>query len=109
MKTLLAFAMAIALLTSFMPVASQAQESPPMVAEPTPGAPPQGGPGPGGPHHGGRFEHHPVLHKAIHKLEKAKEDLEHAAHDYDGHRAKAIELINGALGELQQALQSDRH
>ena len=51
-------------------------------------------------------DHHREIHKAIHTLENAKNDLEHAAHDYDGHRVKAIEHIDGALYELHQALES---
>ena len=53
-------------------------------------------------------EHHPELHKAMHKLRGAKADLEKAAHDYDGHKAKAIEAINQALDEIKAALESDK-
>jgi len=54
-------------------------------------------------------EHHPEMHHAIHALEHSKADLEKAAHDYGGHRAKAIELINGALSELHQGLEFEEH
>ena len=53
-------------------------------------------------------EHHPELHKAMHKLRGAKADLEKAAHDYNGHKAKAIEAIDQALLELKAALESDQ-
>ncbi len=37
-----------------------------------------------------RHERYPEIHKAIHKLKAAKEDLEKANHDFGGHRVKAI-------------------
>ena len=49
-------------------------------------------------------EHHPEIHKAMRKLRGAKQDLEQAAQDYGGHKAKAIEAIDLALAELQAAL-----
>ena len=57
----------------------------------------------------GHHEHHPEIHHAMHALEHAKMDLEKAKHDYGGHRAKALELVNGALGELHQALEFEEH
>ena len=58
--------------------------------------------------HEHRSEKHPELHKAIHKLKEAKQDLEKAAHDYGGHKAKAIEAIDHAIEELNAALEYDR-
>jgi hypothetical protein len=51
-------------------------------------------------------EHHPEIHKAMRKLRGAKEDLEKASSNYGGHKVKAIEAINHALAELQEALSS---
>lgn len=56
----------------------------------------------------GQHERHPEIHKAINKLKAAKEDLEKAAHDYAGHRVKAIQAIDQALEELRLALASDK-
>jgi len=53
-------------------------------------------------------EHHPEIHHAIHKLKGAKADLEKATHDYAGHRVAAIKLIDQALEELKEALESDK-
>jgi len=53
-------------------------------------------------------ERHPELHKAMRKLRGAKEDLKEAAHDYSGHRVKAIEAIDRALEEIRAALESDK-
>jgi uncharacterized protein HemX len=49
-------------------------------------------------------ERHPQIHAAIRALRNAAGHLERAAHDYGGHRAKALELVRGAEAELQQAL-----
>jgi len=60
------------------------------------------------PEHREHREHHPELHKAMRKLRGAKADLEKADHDYAGHKAKAIGLIDQALEELKAALESDK-
>lgn len=51
-------------------------------------------------------EHHQEIHKAMRKLKGAKEELEKASSNYGGHKVKAIEAINHALAELQEALNS---
>jgi len=53
-------------------------------------------------------ERHPEMHRALHALERAKEDLEHAAHDFGGHRAKALELTNQAIQEVKAGLAYDK-
>ena len=52
-------------------------------------------------------EHHPAIHEAQKDLMLAKDSLEHADHDFAGHRVKAIQQINGALEELRLALAAD--
>ncbi len=47
---------------------------------------------------------HPQIHAAIRALENAARHLERATHHYGGHRARALELVRAAEGELQQAL-----
>ena len=54
-------------------------------------------------------EAHPLIHKAEKQLHNAKDTLEHAAHDFGGHRVKAIQHIDEALDELHQALAFDKH
>jgi hypothetical protein len=61
----------------------------------------------GATHKGGR-EHHPKIRHAIKALEAAKEDLEDASHDFNGHRAEALEAVNNALKQLQEALAADK-
>jgi hypothetical protein len=53
-------------------------------------------------------ERHPAIRKAIVALEAAKNDLQHAAHDFGGHRVEAIEAINHAMDQLHKALEYDR-
>jgi hypothetical protein len=59
---------------------------------------------PGAP--GQQGEQHPVIRGAIKDLERAKGSLEkRAAHDFGGHRIKAIAAIDEALQELTRALE----
>ena len=53
-------------------------------------------------------EKHPQIHKAEKLLREAKHHLEDAAHDFGGHRVKAIEAIDHALEELRLALEFDK-
>jgi len=55
-----------------------------------------------------RMEEHPEIREAIHHLEQAKQSLEHAAHDFGGHRSKALEHVNQALAECNEALHFGR-
>jgi hypothetical protein len=95
MKTLISSLSMLALVAVFT-VPAHAQMAP------APGGGNQPGNMQGGWHAGkGR---HPEIHRAMHKLEGAKNDLSHAAHDYEGHRVKALQDIDAAMSELQQAL-----
>ena len=53
-------------------------------------------------------EPHPEIRAAIHSLERAKDHLEHAAHDFGGHRVDAIAAIDVALKQLRLALDYDK-
>jgi hypothetical protein len=50
---------------------------------------------------------HPEIRDAIASLRHAREHLNHAAHDYQGHRADAIRAIDGAIDQLQICLRYD--
>lgn len=52
-------------------------------------------------------EDHPKMEAALKDLDKAKSELGSAAHDFHGHRAKAMELITQASEEIHQGLASD--
>ncbi len=58
--------------------------------------------------HKGGGERHPKIRKAIRALQAAKEDLEDASHDFGGHRVEALEAVNNALKQLQEALAADK-
>ena len=53
-------------------------------------------------------EHHPALHRAIAELEAAKKHLEHADHDFGGHRKQALIDCEKAIAQLKLALQFDK-
>jgi hypothetical protein len=53
-------------------------------------------------------EKHPEIDAAIVHLREAKQNLEHAARDFGGHRATALKHVNEALEECRQALEFDK-
>src|SRR5690348_10361044 len=53
-------------------------------------------------------EAHPEIRKAITALERAKYDMQHAAHDFGGHRVAAIAACDNAIAQLRLALQYDK-
>ena len=46
-------------------------------------------------------EDHPRIHEAIEAMRAARRHLENAAHDYHGHRVKAIEHLDRAIHEAE--------
>lgn len=55
-----------------------------------------------------RRERHPRIRAAIRALEQAKDEMQHADHDFGGHRVEAIEECDRAIRQLQLALQYDK-
>lgn len=55
-----------------------------------------------------KLEPHPEIRAAIGALERAKTHLQHAAHDFGGHRVEAIGAIDRALEQLRLALKFDK-
>lgn len=53
-------------------------------------------------------EHHPMIRAAIRALERAKEEMKAAAHDYGGHRVEALEACDHAIAQLKKALEYDK-
>ena len=51
---------------------------------------------------------HPEIHEAIASLRHAREHLEHAAHDFGGHKADAIRATDEAIHQLEICLKYDR-
>jgi hypothetical protein len=54
-------------------------------------------------------EPHPEIREAMESLRRAKDHLEHAAHDFGGHRVEAIKAIDVALRQLQDCLKFDKN
>ncbi len=53
-------------------------------------------------------EPHPQIREAIASLRRAKDHLEHAAHDFGGHRVEAIRATDEAIRQLEECLKYDR-
>jgi predicted lipid-binding transport protein (Tim44 family) len=50
-------------------------------------------------------EEHPEIHDALEAMHNAKHHLESAAHDFHGHRVKAIEHLDQAIHEAEICMQ----
>jgi hypothetical protein len=48
------------------------------------------------------------MRAAANELREAKNELEHAAHDFCGHRADAVRATDAALREINQAIACKR-
>ena len=54
-------------------------------------------------------EPHPEMMRAKAQLQAAKASLQKAAHDYSGHRVKAIKAVDEAIKEIDLGIASDKH
>lgn len=55
-----------------------------------------------------RKEPHPQIREAIGALRRAKEHMEHAAHDFGGHRVEALRATDEAIHQLEECLKFDK-
>jgi hypothetical protein len=53
-------------------------------------------------------EPHPEIREAIAALRRAREHLQHAAHDFGGHRVDAIKATDVAIQQLDLCLKYDK-
>jgi hypothetical protein len=53
-------------------------------------------------------ERHPEIREAIASLRRAKQHLEHAAHDFGGHRVEAVRATDEAIHQLEECLKYDK-
>jgi hypothetical protein len=53
-------------------------------------------------------ERHPEIRQALNALHQAKDHLEHAAHDFGGHRADALRATDEAIHQLQICMEYDK-
>jgi hypothetical protein len=51
------------------------------------------------------FGRHPQIEGALHALHEAREHLEHASHDFGGHRVDALHAIDEADRQLRICMQ----
>ena len=51
-----------------------------------------------------RAEPQPHMKTALERLQSAREELSEAKHDKGGHRAKAVELVSGAIEEVKKGI-----
>ena len=56
---------------------------------------------------GGKVEKHPEMRMALKRLEAAKDALQKGAHDFGGHREKALDLTEKAMAEVREAIKFD--
>jgi hypothetical protein len=53
-------------------------------------------------------EPHPQIREALGALRRAKEHMEHAAHDFGGHRVEALKATDEAIRQLELCLKFDK-
>lgn len=53
-------------------------------------------------------EPHPEIREALGALRHAKEHMEHAAHDFGGHRVEALRATDEAIKQLEVCLKFDK-
>jgi len=53
-------------------------------------------------------EPHPEIREALAALHRAKEHMEHAAHDFGGHRVEALKATDEAIRQLDICLKYDK-
>jgi len=53
-------------------------------------------------------EPHPQIKDALGALRRAKEHMEHAAHDFGGHRVEALRATDEAIRQLEICLKYDK-
>jgi hypothetical protein len=53
-------------------------------------------------------EPHPEIREALGSLRRAKDHMEHAAHDFGGHRVDAIRATDAAIRQLELCLKFDK-
>ena len=51
---------------------------------------------------------HPRMHAALHELKESRVELKEAAHDFGGHREKALKAADHAIEQLELALKFAR-
>jgi len=97
LSSLVIFALALCLSVTSTPASPRTPAAAVPAATPQPAAAPAALPEP-----------HPEIREAIGSLRRAKDHLEHAAHDFGGHRVEAIKAIDESLRQLNDCLKYDK-
>jgi hypothetical protein len=92
-------ALVAALALAFALALPAAAPAAPATPKPHPAAAPSPAPAP---------EPHPEIRDAIASLQNARDHLNHAAHDFGGHRVDAIRSIDEAIAQLRICMKYDR-
>ncbi|HMD40186.1 MAG TPA: hypothetical protein VKH15_12950 [Candidatus Acidoferrum sp.] len=53
-------------------------------------------------------EPHPEIHEALAALRRAREHMDHAAHDFGGHKVEALRATDEAIRQLEICLKFDK-
>jgi len=97
LSSLVIFALALCLSVTTTPASPKSPAAAAVPAAiPQPAAPPAALPEP-----------HPEIREAIGALRNARAHLEHAAHDFGGHRVEALKGIDESLRQLNECLKYD--
>jgi hypothetical protein len=98
LSVLLIFALALCLSVTTTPASPKAPAAAAVpAATPLPAAAPAALPEP-----------HPEIREALGSLRRAKEHMQHAAHDFGGHRVEAIQATDAAIRQLELCLKFDK-
>ncbi len=104
MKTRILIVIAMVALVAAFAYTSSAPAAPNAAsANALPAAAPQPNPAPAP-----AAEPHPEIREAIGSLRHAREHLEHADHDFGGHKVEAIRATDEAIRQLEICLKFDR-
>jgi hypothetical protein len=49
---------------------------------------------------------HPYMHHALYELAETRKELKEAAHDFGGHREKALKAVDEAIVQMEKALEA---
>jgi tetratricopeptide (TPR) repeat protein len=49
---------------------------------------------------------HPYMHHALYELAESRKELKEAAHDFGGHREKALKAVDEAINQMEKALEA---
>jgi hypothetical protein len=97
-SALVIFALALCLSVTSTPASPKAPAAAAVPAAPQPAAAPTALPEP-----------HPEIREALGALRRAKEHMEHAAHDFGGHRVEALAATDTAIRQLELCLKFDKN